>query len=254
MLLPPVAGSLVGILEGAPWACLPCSSSRASSRPSTCEPASSIAAGSASSPSGPSAAWPRSANGGARVRDCAQNMRHRCPRRLELTRGLLALAVRLADVPARRVSRASPHPRSQVTRECESSRPLAACARKEMEDGDARAAAAAAACGSRSRSCSTSRTARSSGRSSASRTSAASAPTRSTARTRADAAVAAACLACPDRRVGAAAAGCRYAGASATPSRWRRVRRRARAAHGGAPAARASPRLGASARRLREGV
>ena len=40
---------------------------------------------------------------------------------------------------------------------------------------------------------------------------------------RADAAVAAACLACPDRRVGAAAAGCRYAGASATPSRWRRV-------------------------------
>ena len=35
---------------------------------------------------------------------------------------------------------------------------------------------------------------------------------------------------------------------------WRRVRRRARAAHGGAPAARASPRLGASARRLREGV
>ena len=61
-------------------------------------------------------------------------------------------------------------------------------------------------------------------------------------------------LACPDRRVGAAAVGCRYAGASATPSRWRRVRRRARAAHGGAPAARASPRLGASARRLREGV
>ena len=44
--------------------------------------------------------------------------------------------MRLADVPARRVSRASPHPRSQVTRKCESSRPLAACARKEMEDGD----------------------------------------------------------------------------------------------------------------------